>query len=29
VPTVMKIHANCMALDAFSKTQPSACPDAE
>ncbi len=29
VPTVMKIHEHCMALDAFSKTQPSACPDAE
>ncbi|WP_431261533.1 maleylacetoacetate isomerase [Roseateles chitinivorans] len=29
VPTVMKIFEQCMALDAFSKTQPSACPDAE
>ncbi|MBB4845385.1 maleylacetoacetate isomerase/maleylpyruvate isomerase [Paucibacter oligotrophus] len=29
VPTVMKVFANCMALDAFAKTQPSACPDAE
>ncbi|MDH0864352.1 maleylacetoacetate isomerase [Mitsuaria sp. GD03876] len=29
VPTVMKIHDHCMALDAFNKTQPSACPDAE
>jgi maleylacetoacetate isomerase len=26
---VMRVHANCMALDAFAKTQPSACPDAE
>lgn len=29
VPTLMKIHEHCMTLDAFSKTQPSACPDAE
>lgn len=29
VPTVMKIFERCMALDAFAKTQPSACPDAE
>ena len=29
VPTVMKIFEHCMTLDAFSKTQPSACPDAE
>ena len=28
VPTVMRIFDACMALDAFSKTQPSACPDA-
>jgi len=28
VPTVMRIHAECMALDAFTSTQPSACPDA-
>lgn len=28
VPTVMRIFGACMALDAFSKTQPSACPDA-
>lgn len=29
VPGVMRVFANCMALDAFAKTQPSACPDAE
>ena len=29
VPEVMRVFANCMALDAFAKTQPSACPDAE
>ena len=29
VPHVMRVHAACMALDAFSGTQPSACPDAE
>ena len=29
VPTVMKVFEACMAHDAFSKTQPSACPDAE
>ena len=28
VPTVMRIHQECMALDAFASTQPSACPDA-
>jgi maleylacetoacetate isomerase len=28
VPTVMRVFENCMALDAFAKTQPSACPDA-
>lgn len=28
VPTVMRVFANCMQLDAFAKTQPSACPDA-
>ena len=28
VPTVMRIFETCMALDAFAKTQPSACPDA-
>lgn len=28
-PTVLRIHETCMGLDAFSKTQPSACPDAE
>jgi maleylacetoacetate isomerase/maleylpyruvate isomerase len=28
VPTVMRIFGHCMALDAFAKTQPSACPDA-
>ena len=29
VPNVMRVHAACMALEAFSNTQPSACPDAE
>jgi maleylacetoacetate isomerase/maleylpyruvate isomerase len=29
VPTVMRVFEACMALDAFAKTQPSACPDAE
>lgn len=29
VPTVMKVFEHCMSLDAFAKTQPSACPDAE
>jgi maleylacetoacetate isomerase len=29
VPTVMKVFEECMKLDAFSKTQPSACPDAD
>jgi maleylacetoacetate isomerase/maleylpyruvate isomerase len=28
VPTAMRIFESCMALDAFAKTQPSACPDA-
>ncbi len=28
VPTVMRIFEECMRLEAFSKTQPSACPDA-
>jgi maleylacetoacetate isomerase/maleylpyruvate isomerase len=28
VPTVMRIYGECMQLDAFGKTQPSACPDA-
>jgi maleylacetoacetate isomerase/maleylpyruvate isomerase len=28
VPTVMRIFEHCMTLDAFAKTQPSACPDA-
>ncbi len=28
VPTVMRVFDACMALDAFAKTQPSACPDA-
>jgi maleylacetoacetate isomerase len=28
VPTVMRVFDACMALDAFSKTQASACPDA-
>jgi maleylacetoacetate isomerase len=28
VPTVMRIHDACMALDALAKTQASACPDA-
>jgi maleylacetoacetate isomerase len=28
VPTVMRIFAHNMQLDAFAKTQPSACPDA-
>ena len=28
LPTLMRIHAACMALDAFTQTQPSACPDA-
>ena len=28
VPTVMRIFDECMRLDAFAKTQPSACPDA-
>ena len=29
VPRVMQVFENCMKLDAFAKTQPSACPDAE
>ena len=29
VPEVMRIFGNCMALEPFSATQPSACPDAE
>ncbi len=29
VPEVMRVFGNCMALDAFAKTQPSQCPDAE
>ena len=28
VPTVMRVFGECMALPAFSSTQPSACPDA-
>ena len=28
VPTVMRVFGECMQHDAFSKTQPSACPDA-
>ena len=28
VPTVMRVFETCMALDAFAKSQPSACPDA-
>jgi maleylacetoacetate isomerase/maleylpyruvate isomerase len=28
VPTVMRVFGACMQLDAFAKTQPSACPDA-
>ncbi|EHR71083.1 maleylacetoacetate isomerase [Burkholderiales bacterium JOSHI_001] len=28
VPHVMRVFSACMALDAFSQTQPSACPDA-
>lgn len=29
VPQVMRVFDACMQLDAFSKTQPSACPDAQ
>ena len=29
LPNVMRVHAACMAHEAFSTTQPSACPDAE
>ena len=28
LPNVMRVHATCMAHEAFSSTQPSACPDA-
>ena len=28
VPQVMRVFETCMQLDAFSQTQPSACPDA-
>jgi maleylacetoacetate isomerase/maleylpyruvate isomerase len=28
VPTVMRVFAECMRLEAFAKAQPSACPDA-
>jgi len=28
LPNVMRVHAACMAHEAFSSTQPSACPDA-
>ena len=28
VPTVVRVFEACMALDAFGRTQPSACPDA-
>ena len=28
MPTVMRVFGECMQLDAFAKTQPSACPDA-
>jgi maleylacetoacetate isomerase/maleylpyruvate isomerase len=29
VPHVMRVFDACMKLDAFTKTQPSACPDAQ
>jgi maleylacetoacetate isomerase/maleylpyruvate isomerase len=29
VPTVVRVFEACMQLDAFDKTQPAACPDAE
>jgi maleylacetoacetate isomerase/maleylpyruvate isomerase len=29
VPNVVRVHAACMAHEAFARTQPSACPDAE
>ena len=29
VPNVLRVHATCMANEAFSSTQPSACPDSE
>ena len=28
LPNVMRVYAACMALEAFARTQPSACPDA-
>jgi maleylacetoacetate isomerase/maleylpyruvate isomerase len=28
VPQVMRVFDACMALDAFSRTRPEACPDA-
>ena len=28
VPNVMRVFERCMALDAFDKTRPEACPDA-
>ena len=28
-PNVMRVHAACMTLEAFSSTRPSACPDSE
>lgn len=28
-PELMRVFGNCMVLDAFAKTQPSACPDAQ
>ena len=28
VPNVMRVHTECMKLDAFEKTRPDACPDA-
>jgi hypothetical protein len=29
VPQTMRVFERCMALEAFSSTQPSKCPDAE
>jgi maleylacetoacetate isomerase len=29
LPNVMRVHAACLQLDAFTRTQPSACPDAD
>jgi maleylacetoacetate isomerase/maleylpyruvate isomerase len=29
LPNVMRVHAACLQLDAFTRTRPSACPDAE